>query len=216
MPRSDVPDLVVLTVDQRGSRTGPDLVDELLRSLDAAALSGHLLLRFERTAGDEVQGVLSNAQVAVRLALDLAETGAWSTGVGVGPVRQPLPSSTRAAGGPAFEYAREAVERAKGTPEGVAVGGPDGEGAQHAEAVLRLLAAVALRRSEPGLEVVRLLRTGLTGTEVAARLGITKQAVSQRARAAMWAHEEQTVAAVGSLLRLAAGGREPVPGHAAP
>ncbi|HEU4811984.1 MAG TPA: hypothetical protein VFT00_07565, partial [Nocardioides sp.] len=46
--------VVVLTVDQRSSRTGPDRVPATIEAL----LDVELLLPLERTAGDEFQGVL--------------------------------------------------------------------------------------------------------------------------------------------------------------
>ena len=47
----------VLTVDQRASRSSPDRVPEVLRKLNGAVPT---VLGFERTAGDEFQGVLSD------------------------------------------------------------------------------------------------------------------------------------------------------------
>ncbi len=196
--------LVVVTVDQRRSRRGPDLVAELLTRLDDDPWRRQQALRFERTAGDEVQGVLSSADAAVDLALELSSSRAWSVGLGGGPVRRPLPASTRAAGGPAFEHAREAVERAKTVPEGVALSGLDTVSAQEAEAVLQLLAAVVRRRSAAGHEVVALVAEGLSQSEVAARLGITKQAVSQRLQAAWWSHDQRVRPIARRLLHEAA------------
>lgn len=193
-----------MTIDQRRSRTAPDLVPSLLTQLNDERWRPHLLLAFERTAGDEVQGVLSSADAAVDLALELASDGAWSVGLGVGPVRRPLPESTRAAGGPAFEHARAAVERAKSVPEGVAVAGPHKPSALDAAALLRLLAAVVRRRSPAGHEVVALAREGLNQNQVAERLGITKQAVSQRLHAAWW-HHDQRVRPIAQRLLYVAG-----------
>jgi hypothetical protein len=195
---------VVMTIDQRGSRRGPDLVDGLLEQLGSPELAPHVVLPFERTAGDEVQGLLSSPQAAVDLALHLADSRAWSIGIGVGQVRQPLPSSTRAAGGPAFENARNAVERAKAAAEGIAVSGPDAATAGDAEAVLQLLAAVILRRSEAGQQTVDLARAGLRQQEAADRLGISKQAVSQRLQTAFWNHERRVRPVAGRLLEQAA------------
>lgn len=180
--------LVVMTVDQRGSRSGQDLVGALLADLPTGRAAG-LHLPFERTAGDEVQGVMAEAGRAVDLAVDLAGTGSWSVGLGTGAVRHPLPSSTRAAAGPAFEAARRAVERAKSVPELVAVEAPDRDAAQDVETALQAVVAMRRRRSPAGHEVVALLTEGLSQTEAADRLGISKQAVSQRLQAAMWAHE---------------------------
>jgi hypothetical protein len=195
---------VVMTIDQRRSRRGPDLVEDLLERLRSPDVAGAVVLPFERTAGDEVQGLLGSAQTAVDIAIDLAESRAWSIGIGVGEVRAPLPSSTRAAGGPAFENARDAVERAKAVTEGIAVTGPEPVSAGDAEAVLQLLAAVVLRRSEAGRQTVELAREGLRQHEAAARLGISKQAVSQRLQTAFWGHERRVIPVAGRLLERAA------------
>lgn len=178
--------MFVLTVDQRHSRRGADRVDELLAVL--AEAPGQVR-GFERTAGDEVQGVLDDGAAVVDLALDLVRRGEWSIGVGAGPVNEPLPASTRSGSGAAFEHARVAVNRAKSSPQLIAVAAPDGYRAAAAEAALDLLAAVVQRRTGQGWEAVDLLNEGLSQTQVAERLGITKQAVSQRLRAATWSAE---------------------------
>src|SRR6476469_8935929 len=95
---------------------------------------------FERTAGDEVQGVTDSPDAVIELALDLIRRGHWSIGIGIGPVEEPLPASTRAGRGPAFEAARVAVERAKRAPAKMAVEGGDPARAADAEAALTLLA----------------------------------------------------------------------------
>ena len=189
--------MFVLTADQRSSRHGPDRVDPLLEEL---AGGPRLVRPFERTAGDEVQGVVADPDAVVDLVLRLARTGQWSVGVGAGAVRQPLPRSTRAGAGPAFELARDAVQRAKRAAPRVAVSGEDRTAARHAEAVLRLLAEIVQRRTEPGWAVVDRLRDGRTQTDVATELGITKQAVSQRAQAAGWPHERDVRPAAAALL----------------
>ncbi len=199
MPQ-EAPALVVLTVDQRRSRHGPDLVTELLDTLDGELWRPHQLLPFERTAGDEVQGVLSSTNAAVDLALELASSGLWSVGLGVGEVREPLPDSTRAASGRAFENARDAVQRAKSLPEAVALTATNAEAGRPAEAVLQLLAAVVKRRSLAGHEVVALMRQRLNQSQVAERLGISKQAVSQRLQAAWWSHDDRVRPVASRLL----------------
>ena len=188
--------MYVVTADQRASRRGPDRVESLLQDLSAT----DVLRPFERTAGDEVQGVLADPDAVVDLVLRLARTARWSVGVGAGDVREPLPASTRAGAGPAFEHARDAVERAKRSAPHVAVSGADGAAAAHAQAVLRLLAELVQRRTDPGWAVVDRLGSGRTQTDVAAELGITKQAVSQRARAAGWLHERDLRPAAAALL----------------
>lgn len=195
--------VIVVTADQRGSSTGPDRVEALLDELNGDELAPHRVLVFERTAGDEVQGVLSDADVAVDLALRLARTGHWSTGLGAGSVNRPLPASTRAARGEAFQLAREAVERAKSVRERVAVSGADAEVAGDAEAVLQVLAAIDGRRSAAGREVVRLVAAGASQNEAAEALGVSKQAVSQRLHAALWGHEVRLRPLAARLLEAA-------------
>lgn len=171
--------MFVLTIDQRRSRRDVDRVPDLLGHYEAAPL----LRGFERTAGDEVQAVSDSADQVVDIALDLATTGSWSVGIGVGPVRMPLPASTRAGRGPAFEAARAAVDRAKGLPGAIAVAGPPGVDTGRvadAEAALMLLSLTVSRRSDAGRSAVAAVAAGLTQAEAAQRLGISKQAVSQR------------------------------------
>lgn len=194
--------MFVLTVDQRRSRRDADRVPELL---DALA-STPVVRAFERTAGDEVQGVLDDPEVVVDTVLTLVRSACWSTGVGMGTVVQPLPASTRAGRGPAFERARDAVEAAKASPSHLRVVGTDPVGAQHAGAVLDLLALVIARRSDEGWAAVELVRGGASQTAVAATLGITKQAVSQRLRATAWGTEVAGRATAAVLLARAADG----------
>ena len=86
----------VLTVDQRASRRGADRVGAMLERLNGAV---PVVLAFERTAGDEFQGVLADPVTVVDTVLELVRAGGWSIGVGAGAVDTPLPRSTRAPGG---------------------------------------------------------------------------------------------------------------------
>jgi DNA-binding NarL/FixJ family response regulator len=115
-------------------------------------------------------------------------------------VRKPLPDSVRAAAGPAFENARAAVQRAKATSPHLAVVGPDRGRSGDAEVLLSLLAEIVQRRTAQGWEVVDLLADGRTQKDVAAQLGISAQAVSQRARVAMWQHEQDARPLAARLL----------------
>ena len=185
----------VITADQRNSRSSPDRVEAMLDQLN----SGQTLRRFERTAGDEVQGVREAPQDALAAALALLRDGHWSVGVGVGEVRAPLPTSTRAGAGPAFEFAREAVNAAKASPQHVALRAA-GATASDADALLALHASMVQARSEAGWEAVDLMASGLSQTDVAERLGISKQAVSQRLRAAWWPQQSATTPLMLRLL----------------
>lgn len=177
--------MYVLTVDQRGSRRDIDRVANLLVELHDAPL----LRKFERTAGDEVQGVADDAGIVLDLALNLLDRDSWSIGIGIGPVETPLPTQTRAGRGPAFEHARTAVERAKNAPGRIAADGVDAESAADVDAALILLATIVLRRTDQGAEAVALARAGLPQAEIATELGISKQAVSQRLLTAGWQAE---------------------------
>lgn len=176
--------VAVLTVDQRGStkHAATDRVPDALSGL--ADLGGVDLLRpFERTAGDEFQGVVDNPGVLAPVVERLLREDAWNIGVGIGSVDQPLPESTRAGRGAAYVHARAAVTSAKSSPWHLRVEG-DVPGARRLETALWLWAAVLARRTRRGWEVADLVDTGLRYDEVATRLGITQSAVSQRAQAA--------------------------------
>jgi len=183
--------LAVMTIDQRGSRHDIDRVEDLLSELGMDQPdTGGLMLPFERTLGDEVQGVISDPTLLVELTLRCARARRWHVGIGLGSIRSPIPDSTRKASGTAFENARDAVNRAKTTPEAVAVQGPDPITSSYAEGVLSTLAALLHRRSAAGWEAVDLIRQGLSQIQIAEILKISKQAVSQRLLAGWWWHEQ--------------------------
>lgn len=190
--------MFVLTVDQRGSRSRADLVQDAADVLNNDS-ARPLLRRFERTAGDEMQAVIADASVAVEIALDLAASTNWSVGIGVGRVDEPLPESTRAGSGEAFERAREAVTAAKTSPGNVAVSGARAE-AGHVEAVLQLLVSVGRKRSKESREAGELSDQGLTQQQIADRLGITQQAVSSRLHSGLWHECRRAQSAAQALL----------------
>lgn len=174
--------MIVITIDQRKSRSRPDYVDALIHRLN----TGWDMLRpFERTAGDELQGIISDGEAAVGLAMTVVSIGLWSIGIGVGSVAHPLPRQTRAGQGPAFEAARDAVERAKSSPGWIAVSGGPGE-SERIQAELQLAAELVRRRSTQATEAGVLIDAGFTQKEAAAQLGISQQAVSARLNAALW------------------------------
>lgn len=173
-----------------------------------------LVVPFERTVGDEVQGVVEGtvegAGLAVDLALGLLRDQGWSVGIGVGPVELPLPKVSRDARGPAFYRARNAVDRAKTRAKGVSVAVEGAEGAadegraKEVESLLRLLGAIRARRTPQGWEAADTL-TSLGNRpgrqKIAAQsLEVSEQAVSQRVRAALWQEEEAVRPLVVRLL----------------
>lgn len=171
--------VAVLTVDQRNSRSGPDLVPATLTALAVITM----LRPLERTAGDEFQGVLDEPASLPRVVEALLREDAWNIGIGFGEVDEPLPASARAGRGPAYLHARAAVTAAKTSPWHLRVAGDD-PAARALETTLWLWAAVLARRSPRGWEVADLVDEGLSYEEAGSRIGVSQSAVSQRARAA--------------------------------
>jgi hypothetical protein len=128
--------------------------------------------------------------------------GQWHIGLGIGPVETPLPSDSRSARGAAFLAARAAVERAKASPQRVSIEAPPQAKAeaQDAELVLRLLAALRDRRTPQGWQAGDLAAQGYNQGEIAERLGVSRQAISQRLIAAGWALEEDARPVLARLL----------------
>ena len=178
--------MYVITADQRGSRTSHDLVPEALAGIEHLG-GDSLLLQPARTAGDEIQALIADASAALSIALMLTRSGSWSVGLGIGDVEVPLPDDVRAARGPAFFEARDAVNRAKKSSCRIAVSPTD------AEAFIRLLVELRDRRSAEGWEVYDLLATGMTQRSVAHELGISEGAVSLRVSAAGIRLEQDTI-----------------------
>jgi hypothetical protein len=192
----------VLTVDQKASRRTADRVADILPTLNAAVATE---LPFERTAGDEFQGLLKDPENVVDVVLQLVRDGGWSIGIGAGPVQTPLPKSVRAATGPAFLSARRAVDAAKQRPSRLAVRGAVPADAADAQAALSALAVVVDRRSDQAWEAIALVGEGRTQADAATALGISRQAVGQRLSAGLWDLErELRPTAVRLLARAAA------------
>jgi hypothetical protein len=182
----------VITADQRRSRTS---ADEVPAALDVLCRLPGWTLPFERTAGDEIQGLTAEANAVVAAVRELTRLGAWRVGIGAGTVELPLPDSTRQARGTAYLAARTAVERSRTAPTGLALEvGADSVGTAsysdgnealvRAETSLWLLRSLLARRTKEGWDVAGLLSSGMSNHDAAARLGITPSAASQRAKAA--------------------------------
>jgi hypothetical protein len=193
----------VLTVDQRRSRSHPDNVPQALEALNKRGVGGGLTREFERTAGDEIQGVMSSAEAVVDVVLSLVRMGTWTIGIGVGAAREPLPSSTRAGQGEVFVRARAGVERAKSAPQRLCVVGADDPRAERAGTALILLAALLRRRSRLGWEAADMVSSGCSRAEAAQRLGVSPAAISYRLQAAGWAEEERGRILAAALLAAA-------------
>ena len=173
--------MYVLTIDQRHSRATRDRVPDILDALaQIPGVSG-----FERTAGDEVQGLLDDP-AAVRAALLVAlRQGEWHCGVGVGDVDDDSYSTgTRAGRGPAYLAARDAVEAAKSMTGSVAVRVPPDAGesatawAADCEAVWALAAPLVLDRTEAQWRAVDAVDRSPTQSAAAEELGIKPTSVA--------------------------------------
>lgn len=179
----------VILADQVSSRGGVDAVPGALARL-GSVLGTRLMLPFERTAGDEIQGLCGDPAAVVDAVCEFTRLGGWRLGIGAGGVETPLPASTREARGDAYVAAREAIRNARSSPTQLAlleaggtVGGDDYGGrvdVTDAETALWLLRGVLQQRSQEGWELIDLLDQGLTGAEAATKLGISPSAVSQR------------------------------------
>ncbi|MCT2058237.1 SatD family protein [Dietzia cinnamea] len=215
--------MYVVTIDQRRSRTSADRVPALLNALNEIPVAA----AFERTAGDEVQGLLDDP-AAVRSALLIAlREGDWHCGVGAGDVDdESYSSGTRAGRGDAYIAARSAVDAAKGLPGSVAIRVPDSpevlDGpatamawAADCEAVWALVAPLVLGRTEAQWRVVDAVDRSPTQAAAADELGITPASVTGALRASRIRDERAAYPALDRLLagaHAAATGESPTRG----
>jgi hypothetical protein len=193
----------VVIADQVDSRTTSDRVPAALSVLSPVAQ----VLPYERTAGDEVQGLVGTGQAVAQSVVALTRLDGWRIGIGVGPVEEPLPDSTRAARGDAYLAARTAIDAARRSPVGLSLAAGGGVGVlgyrdlvDDAETSLWLLRSTLARRSREGWELVDLLDQGLTNAQAADRLGISRSAVSQRLARAAHRESERAVRLATRLL----------------
>ncbi|MCC9146252.1 MULTISPECIES: MarR family transcriptional regulator [unclassified Arthrobacter] len=193
--------MFVLTIDQRNSQGSGDQVPQLLDALAGLPM----LLAFERSVGDEIQGVCTSAETVTDAVLQVLRDGNWYVGIGVGAVHEPLPGSPREAGGPAFVAARQAVERAKKSGDRPPVAVEGSPGAPEAEAVLILLGRLIAERTAAEWRILQHVEPGKWGAQTAAarKLGISSQAVSKAARRAGWQEEWAARPAAAVLLERA-------------
>ncbi|ADX72562.1 MarR family transcriptional regulator [Pseudarthrobacter phenanthrenivorans] len=209
--------MYVLTVDQRGSTSDVDRVPELI-----AALGALTPIPFERSVGDELQGVVEQAADVVDIALHALRGGHWYIGIGIGAVHLAEGASPREGSGSGFVAARKAVELAKAAggqvPLSVVAGSmvrskevkpqarEDAIAAANAQAVLRLVGRLVQERTEAQWRVVDRLRAlqgeGRHGSQkqVARELGITEQSVSRAVLRSGWQEEWAARPAAAMLL----------------
>jgi hypothetical protein len=139
--------------------------------------------KFVITLGDEFQGLLISATTVSdliwRLEQDLPQRE-FRVGIGLGRLDTPLQNYAINIDGPALHTARAAIEHAK---KAKALGGVFrgfGELDEILSGVARLLWFQRSRWTQPQRNIANLLRKGMSQTEVADELRITKQVVSRQ------------------------------------
>ncbi len=182
-----------ILLDQRGSRRNQDLVAQRQEQLNNDQTL-RFVLPFERTAGDEMEGLTQDPATVAELALRGLQSADWWVGIGIGDVDEPLPESVRSSHGTAFVLARRAIDDAKERPATGRIH-PVRVAALHRdpvylEAALGLMSVLFSRSSTKQSEAARLRSSGLNIVQIAERLAVTKQAVSKQLLAAHW-NEEQ-------------------------
>lgn len=210
--------MYVLTIDQRGSSSDVDRVPGLI-----SELRGLTPAPFERSVGDELQGVVEHAAEVVDIALHAIRSGSWYVGIGIGDVLLAPGGSPREGSGSGFVAARKAVELAKSAAGQVplsVVSGTMGRGREvppqaregavssaNAQAVLRLIGRVVQQRTQAQWRVVDRLRASQGGEgrhgsqkHVAHELGITEQSVSRAVLRSGWQEEWAARPAAAMLL----------------
>jgi hypothetical protein len=149
----------------------------------------NVLAKFVITLGDEFQVILSDPTIISDLIWDIQAEFPYPLrlGFGFGTLITAVPEYAINVDGPALHSARAAMERARKTKilGGVFVG--------FGEILDEILGGIAhllefhrRTRSEQQLKIIGLLRAGASQSEIAKRLKVTPQAISDQARAAGW------------------------------
>ena len=190
---------MVILLDQRNSSAKADLVDRESQRLNTRFTDG-LALRFVRTAGDEMQAVLSDPAALAPLLADVLDSGDWWTALGVGAIVH-VGDSARASSGPAFKAAREAIEAAKRDRRapGPAVRGEPRDRAASLQAALAGWGFIRGKRTPRQREVLAAVEQAGSQRAAAAALGISQQAVSDALAAAGHGAERQLRGLISGL-----------------
>lgn len=181
---------------------------ERLNDLFAPAL----LARFVITIGDEFQGLIMDPAILPDL-LWTVSTGFTDRelrlGLGYGALDTTVGEYAINVDGPALHRARDAINLAKKDRE---LGGVFCEFGADFDPLLNGLARMLWfhrnRCTEQQLRVLGMMREGLSQSEIAERLELTRQAISDHARAAGWEAYREGEEALRAALRLFAAGRK--------
>ncbi|CAN5418056.1 hypothetical protein BH09ACT4_BH09ACT4_14800 [soil metagenome] len=186
--------MFAVIADQIGSRAAVGHVDAQIAAI-AELAGGHLVQPADRIAADDIQAATEDAATALAIALRLTRDGNWCVGLGIGEDT-------------AFGLARNAVDAAKKSPTRFALAMDAGRlpDARLLQPLIDLLLQLRARRTPEGWEVAEQLVSGTTQAQLAARLGVTPQAISLRVQNAQL-HTER--AAIASLVELLEASGEP-------
>lgn len=175
--------VIAVTIDQRREKTSDivkkDWIDDLQSLLNHnPKIAPTLIRKFQRTAGDETQGLIKNpASLVEILTLTQEHPKEWWIGIGVGHLER-LEKTVNASDGKALRLARQAVNKAKKNRKdwGFYV---FGEEAGVIEAVMLLLYGNIRHRSSEQWKYTQLSQSGMTATMIAKRSQKTQQTVSK-------------------------------------
>jgi hypothetical protein len=226
MPRRTGPDAArmyyALIGDVTASRAITDRagVQRRLRKVITAlnAESGKALaVPLRLTAGDELQGLFTDASFAGRSVIRLADElhpVSLSWGLGRGPVTTDLDPDVSLVDGPCFHNARAALKFAVRERSWLSVRGFAEPWDDVLSSMFRLMWATRSRWTATQVRYVRAAR-GRLQQEAAEHLGVTKQSVSKTLDAAQFAHIQAGEESVRHVLAwLSAAAERPSPGAA--
>ncbi|WCC80044.1 hypothetical protein O6R08_00260 [Cutibacterium equinum] len=191
----------VILADQLDSRSHDDAVPSLLDALTSRALlvspSDHRVgipswtLPPERTSGDEVQALTTDPATLIH-ALWTAGCGPWRIGLAHDEVVTPLPDSTRAARGPAYVKARQAIEECRRRRTAIEVSTDGTDAMRRLSQVASVVVDLARGLRPAARDIVASYDLSMTSEDTAQALGISTSAVSQRLTRARWEYLVQT------------------------
>ncbi|HXZ02499.1 MAG TPA: SatD family protein [Stellaceae bacterium] len=149
----------------------------------------YLASQFIITLGDEFQGLLSKAAPIPDIVWDLEEElqdREFRLGFGIGVLYTPLQEYAINLDGPTLHNARAAIDVAK---SGLELGGVFrgfGKLDTILDGIARMLWFHRSRLTRQQRRIVHLLRQGMTHTQIAGRLRVSRQAISKQAQASGW------------------------------
>ena len=161
---------------------------ELVANLNREYRSS-LASKFAITLGDEFQGLLTTSGVVPDLIWEIEEKfpdRQLRVGIGMGTLDTSLQAYAINIDGPALHAARDAIQAAK---KGNVLGGVfSGMGSQDEvfNGIARLLWFHRSNWTKAQRTITNLLRRGMMQSEVAERLGISRQVVSKQVAASGW------------------------------